>query len=128
MELSEILKQLRSGKDLSQRDLAAMLNVSPSTIAMYETGQRKPDGDTLKQLADFFNVTTDYLLGRTNEYADFQPTPPERIRKFYKKVGELSPESLSLLEEQTEHLLRLEKEVLDSKRAERDAKQKNVDK
>lgn len=59
------LKELRYKKELSQRELASILNMSPSTIAMYETGQREPDAETLSKIADFFGVTIDYLLGRT---------------------------------------------------------------
>ncbi|AKL94981.1 putative phage repressor [Clostridium aceticum] len=64
--MESILKKLRQEKDLTQRELAKLLSLSPSTVAMYETGQRKPDSDTLKVLADFFNVTIDYLLGRSD--------------------------------------------------------------
>lgn len=62
---SERLKDLRNEKELTQRELARLLELSSSTIAMYETGQRMPDPETLQKLADFFNVTVDYLLGRT---------------------------------------------------------------
>ena len=65
--LKDRIKKLRKEKKLSQRELAKKINLSPSTIAMYETGQRKPDTDKLKQIADFFNVSIDYLLGNTDE-------------------------------------------------------------
>ncbi|HBV87061.1 MAG TPA: transcriptional regulator [Desulfosporosinus sp.] len=132
MELQDVLKALRSNKALSQRELAKMLNVSPSTIAMYETGQRTPDTDTIKMFADFFNVSTDYLLGRTADPNplsaeddpddEIQPTPPERIRTFQKKIGELSEESLTFLEFQLERLRELDREAVKRRRAERDAK------
>ncbi len=64
--LSERLKSLRKEKDLTQRELANILNISNGTIAMYETNKRQPDNETLTILADFFNVSTDYLLARTN--------------------------------------------------------------
>jgi len=129
MELPDVIKLLRSNKGLSQRELAKIFNVSPSTIAMYETGQRAPDTDTIQIFADFFNVTTDYLLGRTDkEYPftqddpdDIQPTPPERIRTFQKKIGELSPESLTFLEFQLERLRELDLEAVERRRAKRDA-------
>lgn len=71
--LGSRLKYLRERKGLSQRDLAKMIQVSSSTVAMYELNQRSPDNVTVIKLADFFNVSTDYLLGRTditkgNEY------------------------------------------------------------
>ncbi len=64
--LSERLKLLRNEKDLSQRELANILNISNGTIAMYETNKRQPDNDTLSKIADFFNVSIDYLLGKTD--------------------------------------------------------------
>lgn len=60
------LKELRNEKGLNQRELAAALNLSPSTIGMYETGQRVPDAETLNRIADFFNTSVDYLIGRTD--------------------------------------------------------------
>lgn len=64
MLFGDRLKKLREQKGISQRDLAKLIQLSPSTVAMYELNQRSPDKDTIVNLADFFNVTTDYLLGR----------------------------------------------------------------
>lgn len=60
------LKELRKEKGLTQIELAKLLNVSDRSVGFYETGERDPDTDTLKLLADFFNVSIDYLLCRTN--------------------------------------------------------------
>lgn len=60
------LKKLRNELNLTQRELSEKLNVSKGSIAMYETGKRSPDNDFLSKLADFFDVSTDYLLGRTD--------------------------------------------------------------
>lgn len=60
------LKLLRSEKKMTQQQLADLLKVSPSTVGMYEQGRRDPDTETVKFLADFFNVSLDYLLGRTD--------------------------------------------------------------
>lgn len=67
MQFSERLKSLREKKEITQRELAKLINIASSTLAMYETGRRKPDFETLIKLADFFDVSTDYLLGRSNE-------------------------------------------------------------
>lgn len=64
---AEILKTLRKGKSLSQVEFAQAFNISKGTIAMWETGKRQPDYDTLQKLADFFSVSVDYLLGREDE-------------------------------------------------------------
>ena len=58
------LKEIREEKGLSQRELAKLLNIDKSTVAKYETGERSPDADMIVKLADFFDVSTDFLLGR----------------------------------------------------------------
>lgn len=58
----EVLKQLRKAKGLTQNDLARVLKVSRSTIAAYEARNNQPDFDKLVQIADYFNITIDYLL------------------------------------------------------------------
>ncbi len=63
----ERLKELRKEKGLKQQDLADEISVSKSTIGMYEVGKRIPPSDVLEKIADFFEVTTDYLMGRTNQ-------------------------------------------------------------
>lgn len=60
---SEILKALRTEKELTQMQLAQKLNVDFRTISNWENGVRKPDIDTLVEIANFFEVSTDYLLG-----------------------------------------------------------------
>ncbi|MCM1160801.1 MAG: helix-turn-helix domain-containing protein [Roseburia sp.] len=66
MRMGEILAELRKDKNLKQKDLAELLNLSIGTISNYETGSHEPDFDTLNILANFFHVSTDYMLGRTN--------------------------------------------------------------
>lgn len=64
---NNILKSLRTSRDLTQDELAKILKISRSTIGMYEKGAREPDFETLELIADYFNVDIDYLLGRTNQ-------------------------------------------------------------
>ncbi|MCK8825363.1 helix-turn-helix domain-containing protein [Fuchsiella alkaliacetigena] len=84
------LKELRKKEELSQRELAKKLNLSGSTIGMYEAGKRKPDSDTLQKIASFFDVSVDYLLGRTNE---------RKSADEIKKDLAANPELLELWEE-----------------------------
>lgn len=60
-------KKMANGKKISQEELAKIMEVSRSTVAMWEIDASVPDIETLKKLADFFNVSTDYLLGRDLE-------------------------------------------------------------
>lgn len=64
---SERLRQLRNEKKIKQEDLAKYLNISRSAYGHYETGHTEPSKDVIEKLAKFFSVTTDYLLGRTDE-------------------------------------------------------------
>ena len=65
--LSERIKELRIKRNLSQKDLADILDLSPSIISAYETGERTPSVDNIISLSYFFNCTTDYLLGKSSE-------------------------------------------------------------
>ena len=58
----EKFKQLRKNYNMLQSDIASKLNVSVSTVGMWEQGRNQPDNETIKKIANIFNVTTDYLL------------------------------------------------------------------
>ena len=61
------LKDLRNDKDLSQTDIAKMLGMSQTGYSKYETGENDVPTQILIKLADFYNTSADYILGRTNE-------------------------------------------------------------
>ncbi|HBE8640404.1 TPA: helix-turn-helix domain-containing protein [Clostridioides difficile] len=77
----ERLKELRIKFGLKQYELAEILNVSQSTIGMYENDQRTPPAESIVKLAEYFNVTTDYLLGhtKTNYSVDTDKTKIQSI-------------------------------------------------
>lgn len=60
----ENIRNLREDRDLRQKNIAAMLNVSQNTYSQYETGVIELTASTLIKLADFYDVSVDYLLGR----------------------------------------------------------------
>ena len=60
------LKELRNSKKISQLKLAMDLNMNQNTISRYETGEREPGINELIKIADYFNVSLDYLLERSN--------------------------------------------------------------
>ncbi len=60
--IGDRLKQLRHRKGILQVDLAKQLNVSKGAVAMWETNKREPDTSMLKRIANYFNVSLDYLL------------------------------------------------------------------
>lgn len=59
----ELLAELRKDKKLSQKELADIFHLAASTISSYEMGVHSPHVDQLAKFADYFNVSTDYLLG-----------------------------------------------------------------
>ena len=60
------LKELRERRKMSQQYLATALNMSQNTVSQYETGSREASYDTLIAIADYFDVSIDYLLCRTD--------------------------------------------------------------
>jgi len=60
------LRELRTEKDLTQAELGKVLGVGKTTISQYESETRKPDGDMLCRISNFFNISADYLLGLSN--------------------------------------------------------------
>ena len=60
------IRDLREDLDMRQSDLAEATGIDQRTISNYETGKTSPDSDSLIRLADFFHVSIDYLVGRTD--------------------------------------------------------------
>lgn len=59
----ERLKKLRKDKKVTQKELANFLKIAESSVSMYERNEREPSFDLVKRLSNFFDVTSDYLLG-----------------------------------------------------------------
>lgn len=68
MSFSEQLKKIRKDSNYTQKDVYTYLHTSPNGYASYEQGRTEPNIDTLKKLADFFGVSVDYLLGRSDDF------------------------------------------------------------
>lgn len=71
MDFPERLKQLRKEKGLTQITLAQALGVSSGTVAMWETGKRKPQFEMLDKLCTFFDRSMDYILGNSDDDRSF---------------------------------------------------------
>lgn len=102
MGFGKKLRKLRIEKGLTQADLAATLSLGESTISFYESNKRQPDYETLTKIADFFKVSTDYLLGRTDNELSVNNIIPERFiqklgRVLRSERGEVTPEVLPLI-------------------------------
>ena len=66
MKKENRISQLRKEKHLNQIGLALKLNISQYMVSAYETGRHQPTAEMLEAMADFFDVSIDYLLGRSN--------------------------------------------------------------
>ena len=59
---AQVFKDLRTKSKLTQQEMADKLNISRSSVGMYESGEREPSFELLEQIADYFNVDMNYLL------------------------------------------------------------------
>lgn len=66
MSLGQRISSLRQELKLTQKELAEKFNISSSSIGMFEQNRRSPDSELLNKFADFFDVSVDYLLGRSD--------------------------------------------------------------
>ncbi|MDM5333401.1 helix-turn-helix transcriptional regulator [Ureibacillus composti] len=106
--LGNRIKYLREKNNISQIEFAKKIGVSNAVLSRYESGDRKPDYDTLDLIANYFEVSTDYLLGRTDtlepstkpqdDEAEFQAfiNDPE-LQVWYKELPKSDEEELRKL-------------------------------
>lgn len=87
------LKELREKKDVSQAILAKELGVSKSTVSLWETGDTLPDAKAIFDLSTYYDVSTDYLLGKTNF-----STADMSTKEICEQTG-LSEESVKILKD-----------------------------
>lgn len=83
------IRDLREDMDLRQSDLAQATGIDQRTISNYETGKTAPDAYALIKLADFFNVSIDYLVGRTKHDLSTDDKRMNLIQKRQKELEEL---------------------------------------
>ena len=83
---SERLKELRLKSGAKQTDIAKHINVLPRAIRFYESGEREPNHEITIKLADFFKVSVDYLLGRSDSpVSRGDTTLAKRLRELRKE-------------------------------------------
>ena len=89
----ERLRAARDLRQLNQSELAAKAKLPPSSIAHFESGSRKPSFDNLKRLASVLDVSTDFLLGRTDD-----PATAQSSDTLHRDVARLTAEDRELTE------------------------------
>lgn len=106
MTFGQRLKQLMDDRNITQRQLSAELNIAVSTLNGYANDHREPDFLTLAMFAQYFNVSTDYLLGITaSSLLTEVPMDHDAQRLFY-YYHQLNPELKGLLIDQAKLLLK----------------------
>ena len=91
------LLELRKQRELTQNELAESIGVNKQTISQYERGVRRPDFDTLCALCDFFNVSSDYLLGKADVTLRYVDTAELAKLNTTSTTSTLSPDEAELL-------------------------------
>ncbi|CAN7299139.1 MULTISPECIES: helix-turn-helix domain-containing protein [Paenibacillus] len=83
MKYGDRIALLREKRGLTQEDLSVKIGISRASLSHYETNRREPDYETINKIANFFNVSIDYLLGRTNHQ---QTVLDEDVRDFVENL------------------------------------------
>lgn len=99
----DTLRQLRKKRRLTQKQFAKKVFISPSSVSQYETGRILPSRETLKRIADFFGVSTEYLMG-TSTIAEIE----EKLNCEYMhgiSVNQLLDKCMNITGEDREALL-----------------------
>lgn len=89
------LKELRTQRGLTQSQIGELLGVSCVTIARYEAGEREPSNAKLTTLANFFDVSVDYLMGREEPAKDGAEAYPPHLQETYRVLSQLTPKELA---------------------------------
>lgn len=113
--LSERLRYLRREKKMSQAALAEAIGVAQSSITSYERDERKPSYEVLCLLADYFNVSTDYLLGRTDVphmYSHGTADVKGTSWQIFSNTKDLSPENREQVERQIQGAMEDDQQVI----------------
>lgn len=92
MNMLSNLAMLRKSRKMSQKELAEQFNINQNTVSRWENGDRQIDLVTLKALADFFNVSIDYLLGvETKNISDKSlPTYSSELLTLFRQMDDTS--------------------------------------
>ena len=122
MLLGEVISELRNDKGLKQKELEGLIGVATGTVSDYENGRYLPSYDTLNKIADVFDVSTDYLLGRMTSNLNTKLFDSNYVKlknkvvlsgNVFKRMLKLSPKSRLSMIEYIEFLESKEKEEHD---------------
>lgn len=88
--LGDKLKKLRMTRNLNQKEVAEAIGVSVGMVSKYESGLKNPSVDTLTKLADYYNVSIDFLKGNENQMSELEIEFPEGVQLLKKALNNLT--------------------------------------
>lgn len=103
MKFGDRLRALIEEQNITQKELSNIINIAPSTVSSYVQNNREPDFETLEMFADFFKVSTDYLLGYKSENFKITNQESDLLRIF----RQLSPLQKEICIEQCKAFIRV---------------------
>lgn len=131
MNIGLIIAELLEKNDISQKEFSTALNVSKSTVSMWKHQNRNPDIDMLIKIAQYFDVSTDYLLGLSTNYsknasanAEKEDVLDEKSKNLMAAFSQLTEDNKDIAIGEVKKLLkdqRLEAVFSDSAKAKREA-------
>lgn len=130
---SQRLKQLRTEKKMTHEAMANYLGITRQGYGNYENGSREPDFETTKKIAEFFDVTVDFLLDGEKktqpDYPEFFTSKDKRdLRKFLEEDKEVMFDGVPLSEEDKEKVARvMEAMFIDAKKQNKHKKKTDTD-
>lgn len=124
MTLGERLEELLEERELTQRQLAKDLHIVPSALNGYIKGHRQPDHETIIRMAEYFDVSTDYLLGVTSLKRASQEIQDVREGNLLGIYRSLQPENQDLLMEQAHFYQRYDAKQKEQKEQKEQKKKK----
>lgn len=112
------LRKLRKERKLTMKDFGAKFNLAESTISGYENGSRNPDLETIDKFASFFDVSVDYLMGRTI----VPSVPDETSMSFFGGPDKYTPDEIAEMEAALERYREMKRRAAETVAKESDLK------
>lgn len=112
-KLPNVLKELRTENKLTQKEIAAKINVSQRAYAFYEKGEREPSIETLTEIAKFYKVSIDYIVGFTDNKISLHKLnkDEQQVLEIYNGLSERNKGKLELYAEQLQEAEAKMKEI-----------------
>lgn len=93
LHIADRLRKMRLQKDMNQKSVALYIPISEDSVSAYERGIRQPSLDTLSKIADLYQTSTDYLLGRT----DIEVPYPKTLQEMEGVTSSLVNEVINMI-------------------------------